>query len=833
MKKPELLAPAGSMEALRAAVENGADAVYLGGKSFSARQNAQNFSEAELQDALDYAHLRGVKIYVTLNTLLADTEIDQVVPYLQFLYNSGVDALIVQDLGLSQLVKNKLPHFPLHASTQMTVHNSEGVCYMAELGFERVILAREVALTEIEAIRQKTDMELEVFIHGALCICYSGQCLMSSLIGGRSGNRGRCAQPCRMNYQLVDAQGKAVVDEKDVGKYLLSPRDLQMIDHLPELIASGVGSLKIEGRMKRPEYVATIVRVYRQALDRCLENPEKYQSLPQEKKALAKMFNRQFTTGHFFGNQGKELMSFKRPNNRGIALGRVKSVDKQKDFISIQLEDDLQIGDGIEVWVTQGGRVGTKVHQLILGKQRVEKAPAGALVSLPFKGKIRVGDRTFKTSDAALLAQAQESFTSPQAQRNMLITMKAVLGIGQPVRLTVSDFDGNEVVVASDFIGEKAQKHPLDEKRVKKQLLRLGNVPYTVQSLTIDIDGEVMVPVSILNEIRREAIEKLSQQRLSQWQRAGVRLTERSFKSDTVPFRKKKPLMLTVKVSCLKTLQAALEGGAKRLYYGGERFWEDRRKDLKSCLNEAVVSCHDHGAELYFALPRITKEFELKDFLPLLDELSSLQVDGMLISNIGQISLGKTLDIPVLADYGIPVFNGHTAEFLKEQNVQGMTYSPEMNFEQLEQFRRPGGMSGEAIVHGSLPLMISQYCPVGVIKGNGKCSTGVCLSQERYGLKDRLNFVFPIATDAYCRMHLFNAKDLCLVDDIMRFKTLGITYLRIEGSLMDTEIKDIVQLYHEALEENITPEELARVKEKLVELSPRGFTKGHYYRGVL
>ncbi len=830
MKKPELLAPAGSMEALRAAVENGADAVYLGGKSFSARQSAQNFSEAELQEALDYAHLRGVKIYVTLNTLLSDTEMDQVVPYLQFLYNSGVDALIVQDLGLSQLVKNQLPHFPLHASTQMTVHNSEGVRYMEELGFERVILAREVALTEIEAIRQKTDMELEVFIHGALCICYSGQCLMSSLIGGRSGNRGRCAQPCRMNYQLVDGQGKAVVDEKEAGKYLLSPRDLQMIDHLPELIASGVGSLKIEGRMKRPEYVATIVRVYRQSLDRCLENPEKYQSLPQEKKALAQMFNRQFTTGHFFGNQGKELMSFKRPNNRGIALGRVKSVDKQRDFIAIQLEDDLQIGDGIEVWVTQGGRVGTKVHQLIVGKQRVEKAAAGALVSLPFKGKIRVGDRVFKTSDAALLAHAQESFTSPQAQRNMPITMKAVLGIGQPVQLTVSDLDGNEVVVESDFIGEKAQKHALDEKRVKKQLLRLGNVPYTVQALTIDIDGEVMVPVSILNEIRREAIEQLSKKRLSQWYRPGVRMTGLSFKRDA---RQKKPLTLTVKVSHLKALQAALEGGAKRLYYGGERFWEDRSKDLRSCLNEAVASCHAHGAELYFALPRIIKEFELKDFLPLLTELPQLQIDGMLIGNIGQISLGKALDIPVIADYGVPVFNGHTAEFLNEQNVKGITYSPEMNFEQLEGFWKPAGMSGEAIVHGSLPLMISQYCPVGVIKGNGKCSTGACLHKEGYGLKDRMNFVFPIATDSYCRMHLFNAKDLCLVDDMMRFKTLGITHLRIEGSLMGTEIKDIVRLYHEAMEENITPEELERVKEKLAELSPRGFTKGHYYRGVL
>ncbi|MEW5897967.1 MAG: peptidase U32 family protein, partial [Bacillota bacterium] len=353
--KPELLAPAGSWEALVAAVQNGADAVYLGGRSFNARQSAANFDDAELARAIEYAHVRGVKVYVTVNTLVAEEELEQAARFLFFLARAGADAAILQDLGLAALAREVVPELPLHASTQMTVHNSPAVAHLRRLGFQRVILARELHLAEVQRIKEETGAGVEVFIHGALCVCYSGQCLFSSLVGGRSGNRGRCAQPCRLPYTLVDGHGRPLADPGRVGEYLLSPRDLNVSRHLPALIQAGVDAFKIEGRLKRPEYVATVVRVYRQLLDRAAAlGPEKFFVAPEEAKDLAQIFNREFTAGYLFGRQGKLLMSFRRPNNRGVFLGRVRR--RENGWLQVVLEDGLNVGDGLEVWVTEGGR---------------------------------------------------------------------------------------------------------------------------------------------------------------------------------------------------------------------------------------------------------------------------------------------------------------------------------------------------------------------------------------------------------------------------------------------------------------------------------------------
>ncbi|MFZ5647205.1 MAG: peptidase U32 family protein, partial [Bacillota bacterium] len=323
MNKPELLAPAGGWEAFTAAVENGADAVYLGGKMFNARQSADNFDNDDLKRAVEYAHLRGVKIYVTVNTLIADGEMEDALEFLFALHNTGADAAIIQDAGLASLARKTIPELQLHASTQMTAHNSPGVMSLLEQGFSRVVLARELSLKEISEIKKTTGADLEVFIHGALCIAYSGQCLLSSMIGGRSGNRGRCAQPCRMQYVLTDGAGSPLVNPAEAGEYLLSPRDLNISAHIPDLISAGINSFKIEGRMKRPEYVATVVRVYRSLIDRALSGDPYFVEEKQESD-LAQIFNRDFTTGYFFGGQGRDMMSYKRPNNRGVRLGRVK-----------------------------------------------------------------------------------------------------------------------------------------------------------------------------------------------------------------------------------------------------------------------------------------------------------------------------------------------------------------------------------------------------------------------------------------------------------------------------------------------------------------------------
>ncbi|MCL6560488.1 MAG: U32 family peptidase, partial [Firmicutes bacterium] len=323
-RKVELLAPAGDWEAFLAAVENGADAVYLGGKLFNARQFAGNFDAGQLKTALDYAHVRGVRVYLTMNTLIADSELRQAVEFAESAYIMGIDGIIVQDTGFAGVLRKLYPGLDLHASTQMTVYNLDGVRALECLGFKRVVLARELCLDEIRYITENSSIEIEVFAHGALCVCYSGQCLMSSLIGGRSGNRGRCAQPCRLEYELVGPDGRAVAAE---GKHLLSPRDLCLLGHLPRLAAAGVRALKIEGRMKSPEYVATVVRVYRQALDRFFAHPEDFAPTDEELRELAQIYNRGFTPGFFLGDQGAAYQSYARPNNRGCPVGRVTAVD--------------------------------------------------------------------------------------------------------------------------------------------------------------------------------------------------------------------------------------------------------------------------------------------------------------------------------------------------------------------------------------------------------------------------------------------------------------------------------------------------------------------------
>ena len=509
---PELLAPAGEFAAFKAAVENGADAVYLGGKSFSARASAANFTREELLDAVDYAHLRGVKIYVTLNTLIDNQEFDEALEYAYFLQRIGVDALIIQDLGLLFKLRQVLPELNLHASTQMTIHNAEGVRFLKKWGLKRVVLAREVSLEEILQIRQETDCELEVFVHGALCISYSGQCQLSSLIGGRSGNRGRCAQPCRMVYGLEQGEAAAKPPAKGPAgdSYLLSTRDLNTLKLLPHIVAAGVASLKIEGRMKRPEYVATVVRTYRQALDRLLANPDAYEVFPEEERVLEQIFNRDFTPGYLPGNPGGDLMSYQRPNNRGLYLGRVVDYISQTKLVRVKLEETLRLGDGLEVWVTRGGRQGLKVEQISVQGVFQEEAYPGEVAEL--KGDLaahaRPGDRVFKTHDAKLMEQAQQSLRG--TQRRVPLWLKVRAAIGEPLVLEATDQDGNYARAATEFIGEAAQRFPLTPESVRAQIDRLGTTVFSLAEIEYDLASPgVMVPVSAINHARRKLIGDL------------------------------------------------------------------------------------------------------------------------------------------------------------------------------------------------------------------------------------------------------------------------------------------------------------------------------------
>ena len=470
----ELLAPAGSREAFIAALESGADAVYLGGRQFGARHYAPNFSDDELAEAVNTAHLRGVFVYVTVNTLLDDSEIPSLAEYLRHLYGIGVDAIIVQDVGVAKIAQAVTPELPLHASTQMTVYNLAGVEFLASQGFTRAVLARELSLDDIRYICKNSPIEIEVFIHGALCICYSGQCLMSSMIGGRSGNRGRCAQPCRLPYSLIDEKGADVLAVNEAGEYLLSPKDLCTIEIIPELIAAGVASLKIEGRMKRAEYVAVVVDAYRRAIDG-YAGGEQY-TVPQEDiQDMAQVFNRGFTSAYLQNRPGKLMMSDRRPNNRGTQLGRVISYNHKNKSAVIKLDESLSRGDIIEFWVKVGGRINVTVNSLIIDGLQAEDAKPGDEAAVNVPTPVRPGDRVFKTFDSRLIQKARAFFSGSSPLRRVPVDITVKVSVNQPLTVSLKDNEGNCGSGKSDFIAQQAIKRPLDYDTVAKQIKQTWN----------------------------------------------------------------------------------------------------------------------------------------------------------------------------------------------------------------------------------------------------------------------------------------------------------------------------------------------------------------------
>lgn len=869
--RPELLAPVGSWDALIAAVQNGADAVYLGGKMFSARQNADNFDRDELLQAVDYAHIRGVRVLVTVNTLVADQELSQLSDYLRYLYEIGVDAAIIQDLGVARLARRILPGLTLHASTQMTVHNAAGVRQMQDLGMQRIVLSRELSLKDIIAIKQATGAELEVFVHGALCICYSGQCLMSSLIGGRSGNRGRCAQPCRLNYALVDEKGEPLAAPDKIGSHLLSPRDLNLIRHLPDIIAAGVDSLKIEGRMKRPEYVATVVRIYRRVLDRALAGQQDSLSgqpgaaaeesaivTAEEEKQLTQIFNRDFTTAYFYSRPGRDMMSYKRPNNRGLKLGRVGPFVREKGMIEIQLEDVLRLGDGIEIWVTEGGRKGIEVGKIILNGQPVEEAGPGSRVLVSMEGRVKTGDRVFKTHDVALIREARQTYTSTQETKKIPLYFRVTAEIGGHLQITVRDEAHREVSAAGTFVLEKAEKKPLTEDTLLSQLNRLGNTPFAVDVLEAHIEPGVMVPLSEINEVRRRVITRMEEQRVIE--KRPQPLVEAEFsksvkivlqESDTPEQQSAAGrLLLTAAVGSLEALKQAAQKGADIVYYGGDVFvtglsaagtgkTSGRLHGPAEEVQRAIEFCRRHHTTLVVRTPRIMQEKDLPPVLEML-ELAKNNSLGVLAGNPGILKIAGEMGIEqVYADFTLNVYNSQALLWLKEQGLVQVALSPELTLEQIKVIASGSLLPVETLVHGAVPMMVSEHCITGSVLGGAgekqSCS-GPC-TEHRSGLRDRMDITFPLRTDRYCRTHLYNARELCLLEYIKPLSQAGINALRVELEINDADYTAlVVSSYRAELDKYLNRSEDYRPPSEnhsLLKAMGGVFTKGHYYRGVL
>ena len=825
----ELLAPAGSFDALRAAIANGADAVYLGGKNFSARAFADNFTLNEIEDAVRLAHFHGVKVYVAVNTLAADTELVSLLLYAAELYERGVDALILQDIGLLSLLHEAFPDFPLHGSTQMTLHNVAAMELLQELGLSRVILPRELSLRDIAVLQQGSPLELEAFVHGALCVCYSGQCLFSSLVGARSGNRGRCAQPCRMSYHLTDAYGD-VVGARPEGNYLLSPRDLFGYSQAKLLYKLGLSSWKIEGRMKKPEYVATVCRIYHHLLQE-LEAGHDPQSSEEDLRQLLQVFNRDRTSGYWLGNPGAALMSYARPNNRGMFLGRV--VAAADGMITIRLSQPLHQGDGIEIWQT-GKREGCIVERMYRDGRVVTAAKAGETVQLPSTVR-HSGDRVFKTYDAPLMEQAQFSYQSlPDKALSFVVRAK----IGQALSVSVVDADGLTAEYESDYIVEKANSEVKPQDVAATQLGRLGGSGYYLEKLSGDMDAQALLPPSVLNKMRRTLVASLQEQRekMSFSRTLNQDVFNAVVKKADVEKKAARTggrMQYSVLLHTEQAAYTAVRNGFTDVYFDMSGFNRCTVPDLR----QLAQFLHKQGGKLSLYLPQVILPREESHYLNLLSAMDTAPIEAVVVNNIGHIRLLRDngWKKKIYAGSGLNIFNSAACRLMAELGVQRVQLSPELTLEQLN-LLDTAGVECEYFGQGALQLMLSEHCVLGAVCGDRKrdehgsvaCSKP-CKQQEQRYLTDEKGFRFPIAVDAACRMHVFNSREHCLLEEMPALYAAGVDRLLLDVRLYDERRTDMVlSLYAEAAIDDFSYEEARQRMSSVI----RDFTKGHLYRGV-
>lgn len=779
MDKIELLAPSGSTEAMVAAVQNGADAVYLGGTRFSARAYASNFTDEELEKAVDYCHGYGVSVYITINTLIKDSEMDEALSYAEFLYRIGVDALIVQDLGLIANLRRFLPDFELHASTQLSVHNGEGALWFTEKGIKRIVLARELSLEEIRHISMDLGVETEIFIHGALCISYSGQCLMSSILGGRSGNRGRCAQPCRLPYDLMDSEGR-----KAASAYLMSPKDITAIDMIDEIKATGTSSLKIEGRMKKPEYVAETVRAFREELDG--------KSDPKHREELLQVFNREgFSDGWFKGRHGRDMMAYKNPKNAGLEIGTVLPDG------TIKLRKPLSKGDGVRV-----GDEGQTVSRMYSGRETVESAGKGDTIKLDSSRRLPSGT-LYKTLDKGLMDELSKSYENRYG-RKLPVTARLKFAPGKEAEIS-AEFNGRHFKATSRTV-ETAMKAPLSLDRITEAMKKTEG-PYFISELVPDVFEDGFLPVSELNAMRRDLLEQLLAYRVSSAKRT-VPERKISCASDRVS-APSIPSKLVV-AATIKQVKAALEAGAKDIaiypWYRGIQY-----VDLKSL--EGLAG-ENPDVRFYLRASSILKgEFDM--VLASVRRLAeSGSIRGVLTSNMGLVRALKGI-CPVIGDYKLNLFNSSSLDIFGDE-LSGGTVSEELNRSELKELKGKDALM--CILYGRQELMHSEYCPVGAAVGGmtrEKACNQACM-RDSYSLKDRMGEEFRVMTDWFCRSFIMNSKPKNILDSVSDLKFLGFSSFRID---LTTESHD------EAFE---------LVSAFLAEraFSTSDFNRGHYKRGV-
>jgi putative protease len=851
---PELLAPAGDWDCAKAAVENGADAIYFGLEKFNARMRANNFTETDLPKLMDFLHRRGVKGYLTFNTLVFENEWEQAQEYLRTAINAGVDAAIVQDVGICRLIRQMSSNFPIHVSTQMTITSAGGVEFARRLGCNLVVLARECSLKEIEKIqeaqreegslkmergaRSELQLPLEVFVHGALCVAYSGQCLTSEALGGRSANRGECAQACRMPYDLIaDGKQLAMGDRK----YLLSPQDLVGLEVLPELARLGVASLKIEGRLKSPEYVASITRVYRRALDE-LAGGRAREGRDSSSYELEMAFSRGLYTGWFHGTNNQRLVHARFGKKRGVFLGEVTRV--QGDQVWIRLEGLLKPGDGVvfDAGKPEGKEEGGRVFEVTEGgrhedgeasdssiqpsgkPQTSRSNDRGGHVALSFGrgtvdfGRIHVGDKVWKTSDPALDRELRQTFegSTPRYQRPLAIEVHG--RAGETLSVIARDSEGSVVRVVSKLELVGAVKQPLSTERLREQLGRLGGTPFNLEKVDNQLEGEVLLPVSELNRLRREMVIELESLRArpKKWTLTDLAHAEapRVLPSGSPS---KKPVLIALARN-LPQLETIVRSGIKTVYceFENPRLYRDAVVLFRSSAPALGAS------SIFVAPPRIFKmgeEWTLK-------QVRSCDADGYLVRNYDHLKFFEA-DRKV-GDFSLNIANRMAADYFKNEfGLERLTASYDLNFTQLEALLKAAPPEWfEITIHQHIPMFHMEHCVFCAFLSQGTDYTNCGRPCDRHDLKlrDRVGAEHPVKADVGCRNTVFNALAQTGAEFVSRFMELGVRHFRIEF-LNDPPgvVERTISMYRSLLAGDITGAELWR---ELKLLNQLGVTRG-------
>ena len=807
----ELLAPAGTMENFMAALESGADAIYLGGKVFNARAHAANFGIDELREAVRLAHILDVSVYVTVNILIGDTELKDLEQYIKDLDSIGVDAIIVQDLAVAEIAKRVAPNIHLHGSTQMTAATLDAVRFYESLGFTRVVLARELSLKEIQHICKHCKAEIEVFVHGALCVCYSGQCLMSSFIGGRSGNRGACAQPCRLPYELLDSKGESVLPKHEA--YLLSPKDLNYSEHMNELVAAGVTSFKVEGRMKKVSYVRQVIGTYREILDEASIHEN-------QRKALASGFNRGFSTAYLEDTVGRQMMTVVAPNHQGKPIGEAYT---KKGEVYLSLTEPIEQGSLVKILQSNGSVTYYTVDDewTCVSDTLYKGRPAEGLA---------VGQLYLASTPKNTKSRGLQEFTRKY-------DMSVYLSVGSNgetnyTELTVILDSGLSVTVTNEYVPAIANKVPTSLEKVTEQLGRLGNTLFRLSYVDIP-DGPYMWPASVLNALRRDAVTALETalitHHVESWQALQVTgdvdydfKVQHELSYDTCP-------MISARVDEIEGVKAAISGGAQKIVFGGDRL--SRIPYALSIYDEVARLCAQSDVICTFATPRVVKDDEVEAYKHTLEAIVQAHPDSISI-HVPQAllwlrELGYTGAIEV--DTGLNIFNTPTLHFWEQLHISCVNPSQELTLKQITELAKHSHVPIETMIHGYTEMMISEYCAIASFVGTGsKVNCPMPCVKESYSLKDRKGEIFPIRTDPYCRMHIMNSHEMDMRAYVPMLLQKGISILRVDGRHMKPSyVKDIVSQYVGIATGTM------EAPPKKIDSQGESITRGHYFRGIL